>query len=61
MKLLAEVCLHRIHNATGAEHVARNISEQLGLAEKDQIRSLAPRPDREAIVSEIGAPCGSRQ
>ncbi|MEP7007852.1 MAG: glycosyltransferase family 1 protein [Sphingomonas bacterium] len=56
MKLLAYVHLHRIHNATGAGRVARNIIEQLSLAGKDEIRVLAQGLDRQALVSEIGAP-----
>lgn len=56
MKLLAYVHLRRIHNATGAGRVIRNIVEQLDLLGQDEIRILADRADRREVIPKVGKP-----
>lgn len=56
MKLLAYVHLRRIHNATGAGRVVRNIIEQLQLLGQDEIRILADRADHRDIIPKVGQP-----
>jgi glycosyltransferase involved in cell wall biosynthesis len=56
MKLLAYVHLRRIHNATGAGRVVRNIIEQLQLLGQDEIRILADRADHKDIIPKVGKP-----
>jgi glycosyltransferase involved in cell wall biosynthesis len=56
MKLLAYVHLRRIHNATGAGRVVRNIVEQLELLGQDEIRILADRADRREVIPKVGEP-----
>ncbi|MEG3149795.1 glycosyltransferase family 1 protein [Sphingomonas sp. ZT3P38] len=56
MKLLAYVHLRRIHNATGAGRVVRNIIEQLEAMGRDEIRLLVDRADHRDILPKVGAP-----
>ncbi|WEK02077.1 MAG: glycosyltransferase family 1 protein [Candidatus Sphingomonas phytovorans] len=56
MKLLAYVHLRRIHNATGAGRVVRNIIEQLHLLGRDDIRLLVDRADRQDVIPKVGKP-----
>ena len=56
MKLLAYVHLRRIHNATGAGRVVRNIVEQLELLGQDDIRILVDRADRRDAIPKVGKP-----
>lgn len=56
MKLLAYVHLRRIHNATGAGRVVRNIIEQLELLGQDEIRLLVDKADRRSVIPQVGEP-----